>query len=300
MKVVVGTNRDWLAKKIKEFISEEVESVETLTLNNSFIDDIYRVNPDIIFLDMFLSKKTKVWKILSNLARAPSTRDIPIIVFLSKKTQSQLIKICELELFDYLVEPVRKCEILMKINKAKQIVELKNEFLKLLTRDPLTGAYNRAFLFERLNEELSWCNLYKEPLTVAMFDIDFFKKINDTYGHLTGDKILIELVHKAISFLPDRVIIGRYGGEEFCVLIPSTTQQEAGEILENFRKNIEESEFLSFKGEPLKVTISIGFTTFYGDQSITPDEIIQKADIALYRAKQSGRNRVIFEPFILK
>ncbi|MEN2986615.1 MAG: GGDEF domain-containing protein [Thermodesulfovibrionaceae bacterium] len=300
MKVLIGSSRESFIRQIKTILLDEVDSIESFMLNRDYIDSVYKINPDIMFLDATLDKKTELWKILNTIARAPSTREIPVIIFLEKKTAFAMKKICELEIFDYIVEPFLKCEVLIKVNKAKQIIELKKEFSKLLTRDPLTGAYNRAFLFERLNEELNWCSLYKEPLTVAMFDIDFFNKINDTYGHLTGDRVLTELVHKAISFLPDRVLVGRYGGEEFCILMPSTNEEEAKEILEGFRKSIENSEFLTFKGDSLKLTISIGFTTFYGENHILPDEIIQKADIALYRAKQEGRNRVIFESFIVE
>lgn len=188
----------------------------------------------------------------------------------------------------------------MKINKAKEIIEMKKEFNKLLTKNPLTGVYNRRFLMERVQEELNWCSLYKEPLSIALFDIDYFKKINDTYGHLSGDKILMEIVSLAIEFLPNRLTIGRYGGEEFCIVMPSINKNEAIEICKEFREKVSKYKFHTFSGEMIKLSISIGITTFYGEKLITVDETIQQADIALYKAKQSGRNRVIFEPFIVE
>lgn len=288
MRILLGSFRASLYEKIKEFAKNE--TVQFHEISNEFIDEVYRYNPDIIFFDTALSKKIKLWNILKTLTTAPSTREFPIIAIIKRKTSSCIKKICSLEVFDYLVEPFLECEFLMKLNKAMEIVELKKEFAKLLIKDPLTGAYNRGFIMERLTEELRWCSLYKEPLTLAMFDIDFFKKINDTFGHLTGDKMLMEVVYIALKFLPDRVILGRYGGEEFCVLMPSTNEKEAMESLEEFRKEVEKTKFHALNGRLIKLTISIGFTTFYGEEDILPDEIVQKADIAVYKAKLSGRN----------
>jgi len=152
----------------------------------------------------------------------------------------------------------------------------------------------------RIQEELNWCLIYNEPFSLGIFDIDFFKKINDTYGHLSGDKLLMEIMLLVIDFFHNIVTIGRYGGEEFCILMPGIEENESFEICETFRKKVAESEFRTFSGETITLSISIGLTTFYGSKLITINELIQKVDIALYKAKQSGRNRVIFEPFVVK
>lgn len=299
MKVVLCTNRESLYNLISSFLKDEIEIFPPLQINNELFDHIYKINPDLIFFDLAL-KGNKKWKIIENLTSAPSLRDIPLIVLVEKKIKSRMQKLCEYEIFDYLIGNLFKFELIMKINKAKEIIEMKKEFNKLLTKDPLTGAYNRRFLMERVQEELNWCSLYKEPLSIALFDIDYFKKINDTYGHLSGDKILMEIVSIAIDFLPNRLTIGRYGGEEFCIVMPSINENEAIEICEEFREKVSKYQFLTFSGEMIKLSISIGITTFYGDKLITLDEIIHQADIALYKAKQSGRNRVIFEQFIVE
>lgn len=299
MKVVLCTNREYLYNLISSFLKDEIEIFQPLPMNNELFDHVYKINPDLILFDLSL-KGNRKWKLIENFTSAPSLRDIPLIVLLDKKIKSQLQKLCEYEIFDYLIGNLFKFELIMKINKAKEIIEIKKEFNKLLTKDPLTGAYNRRFLMERVQEELNWCSLYKEPLSIALFDIDYFKKINDTYGHLSGDKILMEIVSLAIEFLPNRLTIGRYGGEEFCIVMPSINENEATEICEEFREKVSKYQFHTFSGEMIKLSISIGITTFYGDKLITVDEIIQQADIALYKAKQSGRNRVIFEPFIVE
>ena len=299
MKIIICSNERDLSKLLAEFLQEEVEYFETFKINNNLIDNIYKINPDLIFFDISAKGHLK-WKIIETLTTAPSLRECPVISILNKKNVAQLMKICELEVFDYISKPFLKCEVIMKINRAREIIELKREFNNLLIKDPLTGAYNRGFLMERIQEELSWCSLYKEPLSLALLDIDFFKKINDTYGHLSGDRILMELVSLAIDFLPNKLTIGRYGGEEFCIIMPSTDESEAFAICDELRKKVENHLFHTFSEEIIKLTISIGFTTFYGNDRILLHEIIQKADIALYKAKQSGRNRVIYEAFELE
>lgn len=299
MRIVLCTNRKSLSQLISKFLNGEIDFFQSFCIDDNLLDHIYKVNPDIILFD-FSSKGNKKWKFIKNLTLAPSLREIPLILILRKRIQSQFEKIYEFDIFDYLVENFYKYELLMKINKVKEIIEIKKEYHKLLTRDPLTGAYNRRFLIERIQEEINWCFLYKEPLSLSLFDIDYFKKINDIYGHLTGDKILMELVSLAINFLPNRLTIGRYGGEEFCIIMPSTESYEAIEICEAFRQKVAESKFFTFSKELINLSISIGITTFYGEELTTPDRLIQSADIALYQAKQEGRNRVIFKPFMVK
>lgn len=175
MKVLLCTNRQSLSETVATFLKEEVELFQTLQINNELFDHIYKINPDVILFDLD-ERKNKKWELIEIFTSAPSLRDIPLIVIMGKKNKSKLQKICNYEIFDYLVGKVLKCELIMKIEKVKEIVEIKREFNKLLTKDPLTGCYNRRFLMERLQEELSWCNLYKEPLSIAIFDIDYFKK----------------------------------------------------------------------------------------------------------------------------
>lgn len=299
MKVFLCTDRKTIYEQMSRFLKEEIEFFESHPINRELIDQIYKSNPDIIFFDLF-TKKILKWKIAENLTTVPSLREIPLILLLNKKTKNLIQRICRIEAFDYVFGEIMECEILMKIKKAEEIVKLKREYSRILTKDPLTGAYNRSYLMNVIQQELSWCSIYKDPLSLAIFDIDHFKKINDTYGHLSGDRILSELVSLAITVLPKKVTLGRYGGEEFFIVMPSTDENQGFEICENLRKSIADSSFKTFYNETLNISISIGITTYYGEEPITPSELIQKADIALYRAKKSGRNKVIFETFVVE
>lgn len=299
MKIIICSNRENFCNSVASFLKDEVASIGTLRINDEIFDYIYKINPDLIFFDLCQIGKSK-WRYIENFTSAPSLREIPLIVLIERKSKSLMEKIFEYEIFDYMVGKLFKCELIMKINRVRQVVDMKNEFNKLLTRDPLTGAFNRGFLMKRIEEEISWCVLYREPLSIAIFDIDHFKKINDTYGHLTGDRILMEIVSLANNSLPNRFTLGRYGGEEFCLVMPSTDETEACEICNEFREIVSKYKFRTFSAEEITLTVSIGVTTFHGESHVDAEEIINKGDGALYKAKKTGRNKVILEPFIVK
>ncbi len=175
----------------------------------------------------------------------------------------------------------------------KEIIylKLKNEEEKLYEQsitDPLTGLYNRGFLNEYLEKKLLESERYNFPLSLAMIDIDFFKKINDTYGHLVGDCVLKELSLLLKKYFRGSDMIARYGGEEFVVVMPFATLEDACKKMEEFRKIVENHKFCT---QELKVTISIGVSEYNKKENMY--DLIKKADEKLYEAKKSGRNKVV-------
>jgi diguanylate cyclase (GGDEF)-like protein len=163
---------------------------------------------------------------------------------------------------------------------------------KQLSRtDALTGVNNRRNLFEMTEHELEVTTRYNHPLAVAMIDIDHFKQVNDTYGHLAGDHILERVAHVALAELRAADIIGRYGGEEFIIVMPVTNSQQAGQLAERIRQQVEQTHIQTARGET-SVTLSIGITERNPAASETVEEMFRRADQAMYAAKQAGRNRV--------
>lgn len=175
---------------------------------------------------------------------------------------------------------------------AKLIERLKAEldkYKEMAIIDELTGVFNRRGIMELLRREVARSERFKLPLSVAMVDIDDFKKVNDTFGHITGDKVL-----KAVATIMKSVIrkidmIGRYGGEEFLVIFPNTPKNNARIAAEKLRKEVESHKF-KYKDREFKVTISIGVAEYEDGDST--ESLIAKADEALYRAKSAGKNRV--------
>jgi diguanylate cyclase (GGDEF)-like protein len=171
----------------------------------------------------------------------------------------------------------------------------KTEELKELSiKDSLTGVFNRRYFSNRLSEEISRFNRYKQPFSILMIDIDEFKKHNDTHGHLIGDKILKILGATILSSLRNLDIAARYGGDEFILLLSQTPKIDAVNIANRIKENIEKA-YLSYQEELTfsDITVSIGLASFPDDAS-SATELIEKADQALYLAKKSGRNRLVY------
>ncbi|CAI8923062.1 Diguanylate cyclase DgcP [Pseudomonas sp. IT-196MI5] len=155
--------------------------------------------------------------------------------------------------------------------------------------DPLTGLPNRAAWSERLDHEVTQWQQHGNTLLLAMLDLDHFKRINDNYGHLAGDKVLKIIASVLRKRLRGTDFIARFGGEEFVLLMPSTVSAAGLKLLESLRASIEACPF-HFKGEPVTITVSIGMTAFRPGEH--GDQVLKRADQALYRAKNAGRNRV--------
>jgi diguanylate cyclase (GGDEF)-like protein len=152
--------------------------------------------------------------------------------------------------------------------------------------DGLTGLYNHLHINQMLEREIKIAKRHCHDLSVMMMDIDHFKGINDKHGHKTGDIVLAALAEIIKRDIRETDLVGRYGGEEFLIILPHTNSNSAYTIAERIRKSIEEYEF---EGKDLKITISIGLTQYAGEDAAS---IIGKADELLYKVKRSGRNRV--------
>ena len=157
-------------------------------------------------------------------------------------------------------------------------------------RDGLTGLYNKKNLLETLDNEFQRCRRYDRQLTVMMMDLDHFKKVNDTYGHLVGDRVLVMVAEVLKNYFRTADFIARFGGEEFCVILPETVIASAYLTAERIRMAVSNIK-LNDNGREIAVTISIGLAAFEPKmKSFT--ELIEAADKMLYKAKEGGRNRV--------
>jgi diguanylate cyclase (GGDEF)-like protein len=160
---------------------------------------------------------------------------------------------------------------------------------RLSITDGLTKAFNRQYLYQRLPDELERARRYGSPLSVVLFDLDHFKKLNDTYGHSAGDFVLKEIVRIGHATIREMDGLVRYGGEEFLMLLPNTTLQGATEVAERLRQAVEKAELL-WSDQRLKVTVSLGVTAVR--HGADDGGLLARADELLYRAKSEGRNRV--------
>jgi two-component system cell cycle response regulator len=161
-------------------------------------------------------------------------------------------------------------------------------------QDGLTGAYNKRYLLDRLEEEFSYAARGSKPLSVLIFDLDHFKRVNDTFGHAAGDLVLVETARIVATHLRSEDIFARYGGEEFVVLMRDTTLQVAAEVGERLRELIA-SEPVDFQGTEIRVTVSVGVTAMPPVQVGSAMDLFVRADRLLYQAKETGRDKVCVE-----
>ena len=179
-----------------------------------------------------------------------------------------------------------------ELNQHRQHIERQQKKLELLAQtDALTGLNNHRHFMDQLDREVQRATRYKSPLSVMILDLDDFKRVNDTYGHLVGDRVLITLAGLIKQHVRSTDVTARYGGDEFCVALPNTTARGARALAKKIREGIEDYEFQSDTKTPFHITCSIGLAQFHQDMK-NPMVILKFADQALYRAKSGGRNQI--------
>ena len=178
-----------------------------------------------------------------------------------------------------------------KLDVIRKINFMYTKTKEMTITDALTGLYNRRYFESCADREFLRAARYKSDLTFAVIDIDYFKKINDTYGHLCGDKILKEVAFFINESFRKTDLTFRYGGEEFVVILTETQAKDAKIPLERLRDKIEQNQF-KFKSETLNVTISIGYSSDV-EHAENATELFSFADNALYKAKENGRNQIV-------
>jgi diguanylate cyclase (GGDEF)-like protein len=175
--------------------------------------------------------------------------------------------------------------------------EYHEEIYRLTILDGLTQIHNQRYLAEFLDREVARSQRHNRPLSLLMFDIDRFKTINDSFGHLCGDFVLRELAGCVRSSVRREDLFARYGGEEFTLVLVETPHEEAVAVAERLRESIAEHPF-RFEATPVRLTVSVGVASTSGDPPITPTDLLRTADERLFQAKRTGRNKVVSESVV--
>jgi two-component system cell cycle response regulator len=291
MKVLIADTSAETKNVLGQILQNQGYECCFIESSGDVIEKIYHEAPDVVFLALHFAGRRSL-KILEKLKLAPSTREIPVILIGTNRARKTLTKGYQLGAYDYISQPYFKEEVLTRLRNIIYIRNKAKELESMMDRDWLTGLYNRNYFMTRMIEELSWSMSYNEPLSLMMLDIDFFKKINDTFGHRCGDEVLKKLASVLLSAVRREDVVGRFGGEEFIILMSNTTRDAAAELGEKVREAVLNEKFDCQESDMLHVTISIGMAMFTDTGEPSPDVLIGQADKALYAAKESGRNRV--------
>jgi diguanylate cyclase (GGDEF)-like protein len=214
------------------------------------------------------------------------------ILFLSgKSAPEERVEGLEVGADDFLAKPVSQAELLARMRAGSRIVELERRLTRLADVDPLTGLSTRRAFFLAAEEEWRRTKRYHRPLSCVMVDIDYFKRINDLHGHAVGDAVLKAVAELLRSGCRSSDLLCRYGGEEFCALLPETRDEEAAAWSERLRQRLKATGFAAGNGS-LPVACSFGVAQSH-DDTATWEDLIDQADQALLCAKRSGRDRVV-------
>ncbi|WP_103648853.1 GGDEF domain-containing response regulator [Campylobacter concisus] len=247
-------------------------------------------NPDInlIITDYRMPVKDGL-EVLKEVRKEKDKKSLGVIVMTSPSEKTDASIFLKNGASDFIAKPFSKEELICRVNNTIEAMENINKIANFANRDFLTGVYNRRFFYSDVEEYVHVAEETNEPYAFAMIDVDYFKKINDKYGHDGGDKILKSIAKILNDNTKGSDIVARFGGEEFCVVLKKINKEEAVKFFVNLRAKVAENE-VTIKKEKVKVTISIGVS--FGNGHCEIDDMLEACDSALYTAKENGRNRV--------
>lgn len=268
-----------------ENMLRENDEFDVRVKNVAELKEVEKYNPSLIILDLSESKLKEI----AMVTRFP----VPTLIVADKLYTDLTVRG---ESYDYVLRPVAPFELKLRVNNLLKIKELKETIKLVSTTDELTGLHNRKFLHERLEAEISRARRYETKLSCLLFDIDFFKVVNDMYGYDWGDVLLKKIAEMLSNFIRKEDILTRYGDEEFIIILPNTTEENAFIFAERFRRDIEKMEFIP-AGEEEKhpITISGGISSFPFLENVdeNANTLIRYAEHALYNAKKRGKNKIV-------
>ncbi len=229
--------------------------------------------------------------------REIETDDPPYLIMLtSHGDRDDVVEGLDAGANDYIAKPFYRAELRARVDVGCRMLELRAQLKHArdalayeAMHDPLTGIFNRRAILSMLRKELARAAREDKPLSVGLCDIDHFKQVNDTYGHQTGDDVLCGLVQRVQGALRSYDHFGRYGGEEFLVLVPGATGAAESNLYERLRAAVA-NDAIHTRSGAVAITVSIGVAEGTGEAAM--DAVLAAADAALYRAKSEGRNRI--------
>lgn len=240
-------------------------------------------------------------RVCSQIRTSEAGRALPLILVADEADRPRVVRGLDLGVNDFIMRPVERNELAARvrtqIRRARYAEQLRlsvTHTMALAVTDELTGLYNRRYFDRHLHLMLERAQQQERDLAVMLIDLDFFKAVNDTHGHDVGDVVLREFSARLRRNIRGVDLACRFGGEEFVVLMPDTDFRQAQMVAERVRSAVAERSFDLGAGRPLPVTVSVGVALNETDAD-TPEVLLKRADVALYRAKREGRNRVVFD-----
>lgn len=279
--------------------------VDSAADGEAALDLIYAAPPDLVLLDVMMPRVDGI-QVLRRIKGDRTLPFIPVILQTALDSTDHMVQGLDAGADDYIAKPINFRELEARVRSLLRIKRLQaelaarerelseaNDRLLMVSRtDGLTGVANRRYIEERLHEMWEHSLRLHEPLSVVLCDLDHFKRVNDEYGHQTGDAVLRQFAELARAAVREIDKVGRYGGEEFLIVLPGTVLDAAVTFAERLRCDVEGHDF-AHEGGVLRRTVSCGVAGWPHPRIHDQEELVRAADEALYVAKETGRNRVV-------
>lgn len=287
-KVLVIDDSEAIHGLLKARLSSEKLELHFAGDGKTGLERAAAIFPDLILLDVDMPQPDG-FEVCRQLKSDSRTMHIPIVFLTGATSTEEKIQGLELGATDYITKPFEPAELRARVRASLRTKYLLDLLSRKAMIDGLTGLWNRSYFDMRMSQELSLTRRTHQPLACIMLDLDHFKRLNDTYGHPSGDEVLRWVGQLLTETCRGEDIVCRYGGEEFVVLCPNTTAALAAELAERIRTSLESFTW-RFRDSAVKVTCSLGVADL---RHVPPPSVVELADRALYQAKHSGRNRVV-------
>lgn len=276
-----------------QVLSQEGYRVAVATNGVQALDVAAKVLPDLILLDIMMPKMDG-FEACRRLKEIEALANVPVIFLTARNSTEDVVKGFDAGAVDFVSKPFINVELLARVktqvrinNLMKELEQKNKELEEKAIHDDLTGLFNHGFMFERLSYSQEVSRRYHKALSVIMFDLDHFKDVNDTWGHQVGDMVLQKVSKVIKDTVRQADIAGRYGGEEFMIICPETSLENAEMLAERIREGIEQTDM---NDDGLIVTISGGVAESEENEPV--EKLVNRADELLYKSKREGRNRI--------
>jgi two-component system cell cycle response regulator len=293
ISVLVIEDEADIRQLLRTMLEREGFSVTEAMLGRDGVRLFHQKQPNLVILDVGMPDLDG-WQVLE---RIRDMSDVPVLMLTALGTERDKVRGLNSGADDYLTKPFDSQELRARLHVGQRILDLQDkliaageELLFRATHDNLTGICNRGVILDTIRRERSRQDRGGNAFAIVLADLDHFKYVNDTHGHLAGDAVLQEVARRMTNFIRPYDAVGRYGGEEFLIVVPSSDAMGALGLSERIRHGIEATPILA-DGVSISVTGSFGIAASTPGHLLDPQEMIRLADDALYRAKKNGRNR---------
>lgn len=288
--VIIADDDDLIRKMLARWLTRAGYNVREATNGTEALRIVREQPPDIVITDWEMPG-VEGPQLCHEIRQLPLPHYVYLLILTSRNDPKWVVEGLESGADDFLSKPIREAELVARLRAAARILEGERKLQQLARTDALTGLLSQRSFYDILCYEFQRARRTNRPLSCAMLDLDFFKRINDVYGHPVGDVVLKVTADTLLRSCRHSDVAARYGGEEFCVLLPEISEAQALKWAERFREILRATEIVA-GDKKLTVTCSVGVSGLYED-TLTPEQLLDQADQALLCAKRTGRDRVV-------